>query len=71
MMTKYHYCFSDHIQLPKSAITSIVVKGKKIDTGFVFDTHVFGTIYHPEYYEKTDDMFLHFYEFCKSFKDKN
>ena len=33
MMTKYHYCFSDHIQLPKCAITSIVVKGKKIDTG--------------------------------------
>jgi anthranilate/para-aminobenzoate synthase component II len=71
MMTKYHYCFSDHIQLPKCAIASIVVKGKKIDTGFVFDTHVFGTIYHPEYYEETDDMFLHFYDFCKSFKDKN
>lgn len=67
MMKKYHYCFSDHIQLPQSAIASIVVKGRKIDTGFVFDKHVFGTIYHPEYYEDTDDMFLHFYNFCNKF----
>jgi len=67
MMKKYHYCFSDHIFLPKCAVATIVVKGETIHTGFVFDKDVYGTIYHPEYYETTDDMFLHFYKSINCF----
>jgi GMP synthase-like glutamine amidotransferase len=67
-MVQYHYCFSDHIDLPQCAVEHIVVKGKKIHTGFVFKKDVYGTIYHPEYYKDTDSVLLDFYKLCKKYK---
>jgi len=68
--TKFHYCFSD-IVIPNKktdvrVIASILYNNKKIDCGFEFEKNrVYGSMFHPEYYENTQIVLKNFYEICK------
>jgi len=68
--TKFHYCFSDIVIPNKNTdvhvFASIVVNNKKLDCGFEFEKkRVYGSMFHPEYYENTHLILYNFYEICK------
>jgi GMP synthase-like glutamine amidotransferase len=68
--TMFHYCFSDIVIPNKNTdvrvIASILYNNKKIDCGFEFEKNrVYGSMFHPEYYENTQIVFKNFYEICK------
>jgi GMP synthase-like glutamine amidotransferase len=68
--TNFHYCFSD-IVIPNKktdvhVFASIIYNNKKLDCGFEFEKNrVYGSMFHPEYYDNTDQIFNNFYEICK------
>lgn len=74
--TEFHFCFSD-IVIPKKNIgvkpfASIKYNNKIYDCGFVFEKNkVFGVLFHAEFYDETDRIFLNFYEICKKYKGCN
>lgn len=66
--TNFRYCFSDVVVPAKNVkkLASTNIKGKILDTAFEFEKgRVFGTLFHPEYYEDTDILILNFYNLCK------
>jgi anthranilate/para-aminobenzoate synthase component II len=70
---KFRYCFSDIVipnrNLPIQIFSSIIVDGKIIETGFEFEKNkVFGSLFHSEYHENTDLVYVNFYELCKKYK---
>ena len=70
--TNFHYCFSD-IVIPNKktdvhVFASIIYNNKKLDCGFEFEKNrVYGSMFHPEYYDNTNIIFKNFYEICKSY----
>jgi GMP synthase-like glutamine amidotransferase len=68
--TNFRYCFSD-IVIPNKktdvrVFASIMVNNKKLDCGFEFEKNrVYGSLFHPEYYDNTQIIFKNFYEICK------
>jgi anthranilate/para-aminobenzoate synthase component II len=69
---KFNFCFSD-IVIPKKnfgvkVFASIKYNNKLFDCGFVFEKdRVFGTLFHPEFYNETDRIYLNFYELCQKY----
>ena len=70
--TNFRYCFSD-IVIPNKktdvqVFASIIYNNKKLDCGFEFEKNrVYGSMFHPEYYDNTTIIFKNFYEICKSY----
>lgn len=70
--TNFRYCFSD-IVIPNKktdvhVFASIIYNNKKLDCGFEFEKNrVYGSLFHPEYYDNTDIIFKNFYEICKKY----
>ena len=72
IITKFRYCFSDIVIPNKNTdvrvFASIIYNNKKLDCGFEFEKNrVYGSMFHPEYYDNTDIIFKNFYEICKSY----
>lgn len=71
--TGLFYCFSD-IVIPNKKLdihifASIIIDNKKINCGFEYEKNkVYGSLFHPEYYEDTQIVFDNFYEICKKYK---
>lgn len=71
----FKHNFSD-IVIPSKKIdikvfSSIIINNKIIDTGFEFEKdRVWGSLFHPEYYEETDKIFVNFYELCKIYNQR-
>jgi len=69
----FRYCFSD-IVIPNNKIdinifSYIVINNKKIGCGFEYEKNkVYGTLFHPEYYDDTQIIFKNFYELCTKYK---
>lgn len=66
--TNFRYCFSDIVVPAKNVkkLASTKIEGKILDTAFEFEKgRVFGTLFHPEYYDDTDILILNFYNLCK------
>ena len=70
--TNFRYCFSD-IVIPNKktdvhVFASIMYNNKKLDCGFEFEKNrVYGSMFHPEYYDNTNIIFQNFYEICQNY----
>lgn len=69
----YWYCFSDIVipnpKLDINVFASIKINNKVLPCGFEFEKNkIFGSMFHPEYYDDTPIIISNFYNLCKKYK---
>lgn len=66
---EFQFCFSDLI-IPNKKMNStreiawFHYKNKKMPCAFDFSNHKYGTLFHPEYFENTNNVLYHFCNLC-------
>ena len=68
--TNFHYCFSDIVipnkKLDVYTFAYIIHNNKKLGCGFEYEPNkVYGSLFHPEYYDDTQIVYKNFYDICK------